>query len=557
MKWWPFSSEQSGRSSRALHYRDIPKQRSRHQETECYPQKSRPFPNLSLQAIVARYSIEIRSVLGSLPLNEAQIDSLFMPVIQRLINLVHLLPASESQHHSGIGGLLVHSLEAARYAVWTTSTQQFDSNAIPQVKYMNRPKWQVGACLLMLMHDIGKVEDMIVTDEHGRTWNPNVEGLMTWLQSESTSYFVDWIDGREHKGHERRALRFGYRQLIPNTLVSYLTEESGNLILNAIEDALLSAEGPFAFILLSADGRSIADDASRRKRIASDHTYMSSPLVTPIIDAMCSNIKDGTWTVNDTNGKVFVTPDGIFITSTSETGRSIRQNALYHNCPQIPLAIDRIERILADSGFIASEAESQEPTHWELMLNDRAVPVFKFLDADRLFKDGAPMPKEWTIRPLNDDGYASSDRSQSLGVGLMAQSTASVDYGATVRARLCTSSFQGINSNVLEADPHNTLSEEEAKIILPSPMSKDNCRDFVRRLLLTVRNQILDGEGFLITDISHQESMTTCSSIPAEQIAKNHQISEATLEALAEVLKTDQRLILNLKNHLFQWYEDK
>ena len=111
---WPFRSQHPTKVH--LRYADIPSQTPREVECACYPQKSRPIPTLSLIVIRDRYASALHALLDGLPLSAEDIDRYLMPVIERFIRLVHLLPASESQHHAGVGGLLLHSLEAAAIA---------------------------------------------------------------------------------------------------------------------------------------------------------------------------------------------------------------------------------------------------------------------------------------------------------------------------------------------------------------------------------------------------------------------------------------------------------
>jgi conjugal transfer pilus assembly protein TraI len=80
----------------------------REDEAELYPQKSRAIPSITFDKIAARYSSEIHGILDNLSLSEKELDRLVLPLIGKLIRLVHLLPASESHHHSGQGGLLSH-----------------------------------------------------------------------------------------------------------------------------------------------------------------------------------------------------------------------------------------------------------------------------------------------------------------------------------------------------------------------------------------------------------------------------------------------------------------
>src|SRR5690606_7808323 len=52
----------------------------------------------------------LAAIRQSSPMSPAQFEALLMPVFERYAAWVHLLPASESHHHSGPGGLLAHGL---------------------------------------------------------------------------------------------------------------------------------------------------------------------------------------------------------------------------------------------------------------------------------------------------------------------------------------------------------------------------------------------------------------------------------------------------------------
>ena len=336
-----------------LRYEDIPCKQDRAVEAETYPQKSRPIPALPMHDIVDRYSGLLRSILDNLPLTSEEINRLIMPVVSRLIRLVHLLPASEAQHHSGCGGLLVHSLESAAIGLLYASNEVFDQGRTPEHRYRNQPRWICAAAVLLLIHDVGKVCDVVVTDSDGNLWNPEAQPLLDWLVSTGAKqFFVDWKPEREHKEHERRSVRFAYRYLLTDDLVHYLTAVSDGELLNAIDDALMLGSGTLSGILKLADGRSVAQDNARRKRISGDFTYVSSPLVNPIIEAMRQNIASGRWQVNTSGGAVFVSPQGVFIRAEQDMGRSIRETAVSQGFSSIPVAIDRIANVLADAGFV-------------------------------------------------------------------------------------------------------------------------------------------------------------------------------------------------------------
>ncbi|KAA3419556.1 hypothetical protein F1714_11850, partial [Streptococcus pneumoniae] len=47
----------------------------------------------------------------------AQIERYYLSAIKRFARFAHLLPASQSHHHRGAGGLLRHSLEVGLWAL--------------------------------------------------------------------------------------------------------------------------------------------------------------------------------------------------------------------------------------------------------------------------------------------------------------------------------------------------------------------------------------------------------------------------------------------------------
>ena len=98
-------------------YKAIPRRSVPGAAIDAYPQERSCVKALSIAAIRDRYAEQLHAALDNLPLSDSEIDAYVIPVVLRFIQQVHLLPASEMHHHWGWGGLLVHSLEVARFAV--------------------------------------------------------------------------------------------------------------------------------------------------------------------------------------------------------------------------------------------------------------------------------------------------------------------------------------------------------------------------------------------------------------------------------------------------------
>lgn len=125
--------------------------------------------------------------------------------IQRYAAFVHLLPASESHHHRGAGGLFRHGLEVAFWAAQASESVIFSIEGTPRERRDNEPRWRLASCFSGLLHDVGKpLSDVSITDKDGSiTWNPYSESLHDWAhRHEIDRYFIRWRDKR-HKRHEQ------------------------------------------------------------------------------------------------------------------------------------------------------------------------------------------------------------------------------------------------------------------------------------------------------------------------------------------------------------------
>ena len=76
-----------------LRYQDIPEKTDKRLVTSAYPQSHSAIPASSLQTICSRYADQLHELIDALPFSAQQIDEIVMPVLQRVIELIHLLPA--------------------------------------------------------------------------------------------------------------------------------------------------------------------------------------------------------------------------------------------------------------------------------------------------------------------------------------------------------------------------------------------------------------------------------------------------------------------------------
>lgn len=162
-------------------------------------------------------------------------DTLFRQVIFNFIDYVGELPASESHHHNWPGGLLRHSLEVAEIAMKYAKSQDLKVVSLNDIEIQRRGRWQYGAFVAGLLHDIGKpVTDMVVhvqrSDGNLVIWNPSISSLHQFMKDNNAkSYFVDMNSISKYadnigrfKHHESLASVLLTKILTPEAL-SYIT----------------------------------------------------------------------------------------------------------------------------------------------------------------------------------------------------------------------------------------------------------------------------------------------------------------------------------------------
>ena len=119
------------------------------------------------------------------------------------------LPASERSHHARPFGLLIHAAEAVERAVGVGLRS---SPTLP-------PEWVRTTIALALLHDCGRLLDLVVSDASGRVWDPFQGTLRSFARAGQVTY--RWIAGRGLNRHESRAAEL-FQHLLPSDSDSLL-----------------------------------------------------------------------------------------------------------------------------------------------------------------------------------------------------------------------------------------------------------------------------------------------------------------------------------------------
>lgn len=139
--------------------------------------------------------VEIKELTG---LADEHFNFLYLKPLQRYVEAIQLVPASESYHHASVGGMLQHIMEVLVNALRIRRGHILPPGVTPEEIEHRKDLWTYLVFIAALLHDVGKIiTDVYLEDEKGKSWNL----LSSHPQPET--YRVRFNYNRKHKFHEK------------------------------------------------------------------------------------------------------------------------------------------------------------------------------------------------------------------------------------------------------------------------------------------------------------------------------------------------------------------
>lgn len=473
---------------------------------------------LSTKKILDRYGWYVHQLKEVLPLSREEFDDIVLPVIIQFANYAHLLPASQANHHRGQGGLLIHSFESAIAAVKHVDTIQLPRKSY-EVFYNNKARWKVAAAIMMLCHDLGKVEDMEIHRIDGIRWMPERESLMTFVDG-TRDFRVFWKRERQYQTHQLASIRLS-RFLLTKSLIDYLVAYSSVEILNAIDEAIVFQRNVLAHTLKYAEQVSIEKYGEMHRDYYPSIKSPQAALAYTLLSCAIYNYSFGEWTINQENSEILVDKSGMYLKVCTRVAREIGDRAKLMGYKGIPFDLDAMIRVLKEGG--------------------ETVPAYEEVQYfDIRIKGQSDYQKYLKVNPSGELHL------------FAASSSVELEFKTTEPQHVLTPEESALPATSKDEPESSleTLSESDLWQTLEAPMDEKNEIIFLNKLINTLAEQLQQGSGTLIENLTTNSNVKTSGSVGLERVLARHHISTITLQYHFQLNKSRGTFALNANRHL-------
>ncbi len=349
---------------------------------------------------------ELKKIKRLLSITEEIWQEHYLYSIKQFVEYVQEIPASEVHHHSEIGGLIDHTLDAIHTGIRVRQGYMLPPNEEPEAIHSAADRWTFGVFTAILFHDIGKiVTDLeIVYRSRGgefKQWHPWVNKI-----PEGYEYTFRYKDDRQKSLHEKATL-----SLVPYMLSDDATKWlfSDSILLGQWLSTLTHntfGGGAIAEIVRQADSASAAKNlgAATGKNTA-DYTK-TTPLHEKLIVSLRKLIHDGQLIMNKPGAAVWTTEHSAWVVSKSAMDAVKLQltNEGHTGIPNNPV---RLFEILREHELLIPNPENKSV--WTAEVHDNQKDwtqklTFLRFDPKILWPTRMPELFDGTITPMDRDG---------------------------------------------------------------------------------------------------------------------------------------------------------
>lgn len=324
-----------------------------------YPSKDSGYLNINVEALIQSNDDLIRRIRLLASCDDEQFEKLYLSPIHNLARFIHLLPATETDHHSGAGGLFRLCLELGFFSGQSAHGKFFHPQESIQVRRVSEPQWRYATFLAGLCAETYRAMcSMVVTSENGSVWQPHAENLLTWLENnKSERYFVTFpsaghIDHRSAIMSKTMSAYCSHRVLNKSSLTFAFNNNPrlATAFFGTIGGVANTSDNLLLFQIIDDIRTKIIEKDRASQPARYGRPSVASHLEAHLIDAMRTLIATGQWKINQEKAFVWHATDGLFIVWRS-AAKSLISHLNKNGVSGVPAHPDTLADLLVKAQF--------------------------------------------------------------------------------------------------------------------------------------------------------------------------------------------------------------
>jgi len=313
-------------------------------------------------------------------------------LIHRFIESAQLQPASATDHHAGLGGLVTHTLEVVQAAMASRRAYQLPINAPVEKIARDEMSWTYGVFIAAILHDAGKLL------------------TLTKLITGAESYRIEWASGEMVTGVNTL---YELQTRISVSMLTMLPPEGlavlGNNTSILKEVTAYLSDMPYEWgtigkLCRDADMNSVSADLQPGVSRDQVTNAPSISLAKRMMQALRAEIKRLSVPINKDGAMAWVTDDEVWMVWKSGIDL-VRSNMRDNGSTDLPNDDLRMVSVLLDHGYIipTSEGDAIWNVHIKSDRYSHALTVIKFLRASVIHPTRTIKSFDGDVIPISSD----------------------------------------------------------------------------------------------------------------------------------------------------------
>lgn len=340
--------------------------------------RQKEYPILDFTGLVHLLGLEnrVRSIRRLAGVDRESFDRLYQPALDRYLESAQLQPASIADHHAGLGGLVVHTLEVVELSMKVRRQLLLPENSAPEIIRREEHCWTYAVFVAALLHDAGKLLTLTrLRLNTGQSWTGAGGDL---AHTGATHYQIEHVGERYSLQTRVSVMLFG--AFVPTLGQDMLVQNAR--VLGQLTGWLSSDDyewGVLGKIVRQADSQSVAQNLAPGTRLEQLPNAPTRPVVDRITQALRASIEDGEIQFNRSGAAGWADTHHVYLVCRTAADL-VRQRLATTGSHDIPHDNTRLFDMWQDHGHLVPTEQGKAVWHVRFHTEafDHTLTVLKF-----------------------------------------------------------------------------------------------------------------------------------------------------------------------------------